>query len=120
MNRFWQKLQPAWLRRLDQRLLRDDPRLWATRIHQVLFFGGLALLIGVGLSLLTPLPLSQLPNPWTIFALLCVPMLIVYGFWLYRLTQFKADRQFGEAGTKGQLRIHLSYFLGIIGLTADH
>ncbi len=110
-------LIPPFLKRLDQQLLLNRPGLWTTKIHYVLFFGGIGLLLLLIKATLTPLSLSDIPNPGTHFMVLLIPIIIGFGVYVFRLSLFNVEKQFGQTAPGRSLRDQL-IFAATIGLLA--
>ncbi len=114
MLRKLQALSPPFLKRLDHHLLIHYPALWATRIHQVIFFGSLAFGLLALKALFTPIKLQDVPDTETHFGLLMVPVALCAGLWAIRVYQFKPEKVFGERKAGQWMREQLIYILGIL------
>ncbi|MFK7923407.1 MAG: hypothetical protein AB8H47_15700 [Bacteroidia bacterium] len=113
MQRFLQRLIPNWLKRLDQSWLIKSPAVWATKVHYVGFF----LLIVYGLASLwtaiVPINTQDVPDPGIYFGLPILPLLIGFGFWVYKVSQFKREKQFGKAESSKTVQEQAIYLLVI-------
>jgi hypothetical protein len=111
-------LTPSWLKRLDKYLLLNHPAIWASRIHYVLFFGG----VGMGLLLakawLGPLSLSNIPDPDFHFWLAAVPCILLLPLLTYQLSLFRLESKFGlrPSGYPAFQQISLAVSLALLFL----
>lgn len=109
-----QSLVPAFLKELDKKWLIEQPALWATRIHFVLFYGG----IGLGLSYLfaaiIPMSTHFIPNISRLFVIISIFSLGGILFWAYRVSWFKVERQYGLRYAGDRLREQLIYLFAVL------
>jgi hypothetical protein len=113
MHRFFQKISPPFLRRLDHQLLLNYPGLWATRIHYLLFFLSIAMGLVFLMVYATPMPFTELPDPdamWLFFALSGLGFLL----WLVQLVHFQAWKQGESRWWRSALRDQFVYALGVL------
>ncbi|MEL6651068.1 MAG: hypothetical protein AAFQ87_09735 [Bacteroidota bacterium] len=81
MHRFIATLSPVFLRRFDRYLLVNHPFVWATRIHQVLFWGLLGNLCAVLYASLIPVSSINIPSPWVGMFVLYLPVFVGLILW---------------------------------------
>ncbi|MEL7530355.1 MAG: hypothetical protein AAFN10_03565 [Bacteroidota bacterium] len=103
MQRLFQRLTPNWLQRLDRHLLLNDPVLWATRIHHVLFWGLLGVLLAGFYAYYVPVGERQIVLWLGGTVLMGCIAIGGLAFWWTRLLAFPATQQAGRL--KGWLSI---------------
>lgn len=109
-------LIPPFLRRLNDYLLVNHPFIWKTRVHYFLFYSlGVVNLLAIGLGLLYPVSMKQLPSYELIKDASMIMAFfsgIVYLLWIFLLNRDKKDiLTLGRAG----LSIGI-YFICILSL----
>ncbi|MEL7530352.1 MAG: hypothetical protein AAFN10_03550 [Bacteroidota bacterium] len=96
MFRFFQRLTPAFLKKIDHQLLVSRPGLWATRIHYLLFYW----LMGAGLAsiflTLIPLRLNGISNGENSTLMLGIVSGIALIAWAVQLAHYQPWKQ-GES-----------------------
>lgn len=118
MQRLFQRLTPNWLKRIDKHLLLNDPILWATRIHHVVFWSVLGLLLAGFYGLYAPVGERHL---WLLVGgtgLLGLASLIGFGMWWVALLRFPAAKQAGRLKGWLSLRNLLVFLVGTSLLSA--
>lgn len=95
-------LIPAFLKRIDQQLLLRHPIVWASRVHYVLFYGGLSVL---AMWMMSYLPMSQNSRPDIDQQVLIafIPAVIGLLVWAYHVGQHRAEVLFGRQSLKQRL-----------------
>ncbi|MEO1418139.1 MAG: hypothetical protein AAFW00_22835 [Bacteroidota bacterium] len=96
MSAFLQSLfRPSFMRKIDATLCRNQPHIWRTQIHWVIFYAGiiglpLTFLLAYGLPLSTP----NLPSAWTrgaLFWILQIGALSAMGAWIWQQFNLKVE-----------------------------
>ena len=85
MQRILRSLTPHWLRQLDHSLLISRPAIWATRIHFVLFYGGVALGIAALLGYYTASSVDQASDITFRTSYMIIPSALMFGFWTWMM-----------------------------------
>lgn len=109
---------PSFLNKLDDQLLRNNPAVWQTRTHLVLFF---AALFGAVLSLFCLLVFFDAKqysslSGWVSFTALII--FIGFVFWLIFLLRFNVFKRFGNWYAWDGLKSFLLYFISIGSMVA--
>ncbi|MFK7923406.1 MAG: hypothetical protein AB8H47_15695 [Bacteroidia bacterium] len=118
MQRLFKRLTPNWLQRIDKHLLLNDPILWATRIHHVIFWSVLGLLLAGFYGSYAPVGERHL---WLLLGgtgLLGLASLVGFGIWWTTLLRFPAVEQAGRLKGWLSLRNLLLFLLGTSLLSA--
>ncbi|MEO0474261.1 MAG: hypothetical protein AAF206_31930, partial [Bacteroidota bacterium] len=118
MKRSLKALTPAFLRRIDHQLMISHPRIWATRIHIILYWGALAMLGASGLARLYPLMLRDLPNPEIAFGFASIPAVLAVLAWAWQIKHFRPENQFASKSDPERHWVPLCYLTGILMLAA--
>jgi hypothetical protein len=104
-------LVPGFLKTLDQKLLLNNPLIYSTRVHLVLYYGILFILFLTGLSFLAPIDARDLTSTdiWVGFvAIICV---IAFTVWLIYLLRFNVFKKYGNIRPIHGLVTFLLYFI---------
>lgn len=104
---------PAFLNSFDRKLLLNKPSTWSARIHFVIYFSLLFILLVAALSFMafTDARIYSDAAVWTsLTALLCFIGLII---WLVYLLRFNVFKRFGKQSTTAGLKTFLLFFLGM-------
>jgi hypothetical protein len=112
MLRKLQQFTPAFLQQIDRYLLLNKPAVWATRIHHVTFWAGLALGLLLLKAAFQPMSLAEVPAFDTQLWWLLIPAGLAFFLWAYRVYQFSIERNHGERSSGHSLRNQLIYLLG--------
>lgn len=103
---------------IDQQLLINHPHLWATKLHSFLFayIFFLAAVVFVGFTF--PINTENVPaDIETHFICTATVAGIVYLIWLYQVSLFNVNRQFGNIKPFSSVKSHIVYLLIIILLS---
>ncbi|MFN0204565.1 MAG: hypothetical protein ACKVTZ_23820 [Bacteroidia bacterium] len=111
MFRQFQKFNPPFMQKIDKHLLLHHPSIWATKIHYVAFFLGIYTVFLRAFSAIYPIRLENLTDPEYHFWVSAIPLMIAFGVWVYQLTLFKVENQFGQTNFLQQLRTQGLLFL---------
>lgn len=106
-------LVPAWLNKLDRRLLLNRPNVWTSRIHLVLYYVLLfnLLILGIGFAFPSDPRLSgSIGSLTTLVAVVCFLGLII---WIIYLLRFNVFKRFGKESKFEGLKNFLLYFLAV-------
>ncbi|MEL7530354.1 MAG: hypothetical protein AAFN10_03560 [Bacteroidota bacterium] len=114
MQRFLSALIPKWLRQFDHKLLIQSPHIWATKAHMLGFALAIFYLLASLWTAIVPIKLQNLPDPILYFWMPIVPLLVILGFWAYKVTHFKRAKQFGEAEKNTNWQEQAIYLLVIV------
>ncbi|MEO1450979.1 MAG: hypothetical protein AAFV07_15725, partial [Bacteroidota bacterium] len=87
MLRHLQKFIPGFLLDLDRKWLVNRPGLWATRIHYVLFFGGLGTALALLFTQTRSISLQSVPHVFAEGWLVAIPTLLAFLFWAWTSSQ---------------------------------
>jgi hypothetical protein len=106
-------LVPAFLQKIDNKLLRNKPGIWQIRAHLVLYF---TLLFAAVLSLICFLVFFDARqystlSGWVTFTVLVA--LIGFVFWLIFLLRFNVFKRFGNWHPMGGIKSFALYFISI-------
>lgn len=104
---------PSIINTLDEHLLINNPTIWSTRVHLVLYYGGLFLLFLFGLSWLVPNDARNDTNIGVWATIISIISLIGIVFWIIYLLRFNVFKRFGEQKTGDGITTFLLYFLAI-------
>jgi len=109
-------LMPGFLKRAEQKLLLNNPLIWSTRVHLVLYYGILYNLFLTGLSYLAPMNIMGRSNTeyWVGFQIIIA--IIALTIWLIYLLRFNVFKKYGNIKPLHALVTFLLYFIstGII------
>lgn len=112
MSRF----TPTFLQKIDKDWLLNQPEIWATRIHHLLFWG--ALYVG-GLSLLGmlyPVSSNNVPDTEASFAIGLFSAAFGFLYWVYQVSLYRPQEQFGNLPTGYSVKEIGIYLAGIVFL----
>jgi hypothetical protein len=116
MNNYTQWIVPGFLIKLDHRLLLQQPTIWVTRIHYLLFFGLLlnVLLYSGGYFLYQP-NLSNIPYSIGNSALIIMtlPAISIFALWFVIQARYNVDKNFGKISARQDFSNYLFYVLSI-------
>lgn len=104
---------PSVINKLDEHLLINNPTVWSTRIHMVLYYGMLFLLFLFGLSWLAPNDARNNTNIEVWSTLIATVSLIGIVFWIIYLLRFNVFKRFGAQKRGDALLNFLFYFIAI-------
>lgn len=114
MMRKLDSLVPAFLKDFDKYLLLHYPRLWATKVHYLMFFvAGSVGMIGLR-AFLTSVDVSSPPDPEVWFFITIAPVVVAFLLWAYTASVFEVERFFGITSRWKQLGVHLIYLCSIM------
>lgn len=102
---------PGFLKRADQKLLLNNPLIYSTRVHLVLYYGILFILLLTGLSFLAPIDVRDYSRSgdWVGFvSIICV---IAFTVWLIYLLRFNVFKKYGNIRPLHSLVNFLLYFI---------
>jgi hypothetical protein len=87
---------PRLLRRLNRYLLLNQPVIWGSKVHYVMYYGLLANLLVVFVSVLAigPKQIDEFINSFTL--LLIILEVPAFFFWMFRQSIFDVDKQHGQ------------------------
>ena len=104
---------PAFLNNFDRKLLLNKPNTWSTRVHFVLYFSLLFILLVAGLSFFAFFDTKQYSDSavWTsLTALLCFIGLII---WLIYLLRFNVFKRYGKQSSTAGIKTFSLFFVGM-------
>ena len=104
---------PDFLNNFDRKLLLNKPNTWSARIHFVLYFSLLFMLIVAALSYFAFSNVNEYSDSavWTsLTALLCFIGLII---WLIYLLRFNVFKRFGKQSSTAGIKTFLLFFIGM-------
>ncbi len=116
MHRFFQRISPPFLQKLDQHLLVNRPGLWATRIHYLLFFLAAAYGLAGLLVYAQPMHLDNLPDFESTSILLAVLSGLAFLLWAIQLVHYQPWKQGEKSWRLHSLRDQGVYALGLLFL----
>ncbi len=111
-------LVPGFLKTLDRHLLLNHPRIWATRGHYVLFFGGMGLLLVWLKATFFPVSLQDVPDPEKQALFLVSPVSIGALLWVRSVVAFSGARHPGHFPLGTQVLTQGIYVSGVLLLAA--
>ena len=86
--KFINKLIPAFLKKIDQKLLINNPILWVLKVHYLLFWQACFSIFSLLLCYLIPQSLGNYPETAFTIAVICIANLLIYLVWLFASNQF--------------------------------
>jgi len=104
---------PSIINTLDEHLLINNPAVWSTRVHLVVYYGGLFLLFLFGLSWLVPNDARNDTNIGVWATIISIVSLIGVVFWIIYLLRFNVFKRFGEQKMGDGITTFLLYFLAV-------
>ncbi|MEM7367982.1 MAG: hypothetical protein AAF587_05235 [Bacteroidota bacterium] len=110
MIRRLQFLIPAFLKRIDHYLLLNHPIVWASKVHYVLFYGGLSVL-GIGLMSLLPLSHNSRPDVDQQVLLAIIPAAIGLLLWAAQVGKHRAEGLYGSYSLKTRILAQALFML---------
>lgn len=113
MLRSFHALTPSFLKKFDQYLLLNYPHIWTTRIHHVAFWGSLYFLLLNVISWTYPMAPNNVPDTIGHFLILGIPSAIFFLFWVYQLSLFKVEANFGISNVENRF-LNQFIYAGII------
>jgi len=104
---------PSFIDKLDEDLLLHRPDTWSTRIHMVIYYGLLFMLLLTGICFIVPFDPgnSGQTGLWTV--LLSIVGLIGFIFWLIYLLRFNVFKRYGRLGIGDSIKTFLLFFVCI-------
>src|SRR5262249_22112677 len=113
-------LMPGFLKRAEQKLLLNNPLVWSTRVHLVLYYGGLFNLLLIWLCFVTPIDYKGYSQAAFWIGFLVIIDVIGLTVWLIYLLRFNVFKKYGNIKPLHALVTFLLYFVsaGIIVLSA--
>lgn len=111
-------LVPSFLQKIDDKLLRNKPGVWATRTHLVLYFvAALALLLFVFCyaAFFDAKQYSSIGS-WNVFISLVA--FVGFVFWLIYLLRFNVFKRYGNWSAMDGIRDFTLYFVSIAAMVA--
>ncbi|MEM6348525.1 MAG: hypothetical protein AAF927_31875 [Bacteroidota bacterium] len=113
MQRLLSRLVPVWLRQFDRKLLLRSPHIWATKVHYVAYTLLIIYTLATLWTAMVPLSLQNATYPHWYLIMPIPPLLVVFAYWVYRVSLFKRSKQFGEADSQSRWQEQATYLLVI-------
>ena len=112
-------LMPGFLKRAEQKLLKNNPLIWSTRVHLVLYYGILFNLLLAGLCFLSPMEILGRSEAGYWIGFTIIIAIIALTTWLIYLLRFNVFKKYGNIKPLHALVTFLLYFVstGIIILS---
>ena len=106
-------LAPSFIDKLDEELLLHRPDTWSTRIHMVLYYGLLSVIIVTGICFVVPFDPGSggQTELWTV--LLSIVGFIGFIFWLIYLLRFNVFKRYGSLGIGDGVKTFVLFFICI-------
>jgi hypothetical protein len=109
---------PNFLKKIDKHLLLNYPDIWATKVHHVAFWGSIYFLLLTGFAWTYPLATDNVPEMGSVFLISMLPGAIAALYWVYQLSLFRIEKNFGLSNSETRFRTQLLYvaviaFLGM-------
>lgn len=111
----FRKLTPGFLLRLDHYLLTHHPAFWATKLHHLAFYLGLAY-TAIFLGAEMGVNLGSLPDEEVHAGILGIPIGLAFLFWTWQVSRSKLTAQYGKQSAAGRWGIQLLMLLGVSAL----
>lgn len=112
MSRF----TPTFLQKIDKDWLLNQPEIWATRIHHLLFWGALYV-GGLGLlGMLYPVTSNNVPDTEGSFAIGLFSAAFGFLYWVYQVSLYRPQEQFGNLPAGYSVKEIGIYLAGIVFL----
>lgn len=111
-------MTPTFLQKIDKQLLLNHPTIWATRIHHLLFWGGL---YACGMYLLAtfyPTSTQNIPDINAIFPISLLCGFLVFLYWAYQVSLYRPQEQFGVLPKAYSIKELGIYMMGILLLAS--
>ncbi|HNN32358.1 MAG TPA: hypothetical protein PKJ70_10760, partial [Chitinophagaceae bacterium] len=109
-----QKFKPSFLLKLDERLLKNNPTIWSTKIHWVIWYSILFIILLSIISFVVPLEFRRdsVNGYWIVFV--SIISFISFVIWLIYLLQFNVFKRFGNFTALDSLKQLLLYYTCIL------
>ncbi|MEL6676887.1 MAG: hypothetical protein AAFR61_32055 [Bacteroidota bacterium] len=117
MHSFLSKLVPPALKRFDLHLLKNHPVVWASKIHYVIFYGGIGLVLAGLLGLIYRLDAQHMPEMEVIFLVSAIPFALGLAFWSWQANRMRVTPHFARVNRNFSWKSLGLFFLGF-GLLA--
>lgn len=114
-------LEPPFMRRLNARLIRQQPWLWSMRLHHAVYLTVLLNIVGLGLATIAPI---RAPYALAGYMTTCVWLLIILQVatlfvWRYGQERYHVVREFGRSYDQSGWREFLGYALAFFLLMSS-
>ncbi|HEY8387710.1 MAG TPA: hypothetical protein VIK74_03860 [Parasegetibacter sp.] len=106
-------LVPGFLKKFDERLLLNQPEIWSTRVHLVLWYGFLFIAALASICFLAPADLRENSGVVYWIGFVIIATIISLVVWLIYLLRFNVFKRYGIIKPLGWLRTFLLYFICI-------
>ncbi|THU40768.1 hypothetical protein FAM09_01245 [Niastella caeni] len=83
MKEFVKKITPGFLFKLDNRLIRSKPLLWASRLHFLIYYELLLLAFNISISIFQPIGFTNIPNTLWLLIYGIASNLVLIICWIY-------------------------------------
>lgn len=111
--RFKDKITPGFLLKIDKYLLLNYPHVWATQIHQLVFWMTPLVIMMAIWAFCTPVYTYDVPVVIESVFFTMIPMGIIFLYWSYQMSLYNAETQFGRISTRIQ---HFRLLIGLGGI----
>jgi hypothetical protein len=112
-----ERFTPAFLQKIDKDWLLNQPEIWATRIHYLLFWATIYTLVVSLLGFLYPISTHNVPDPEVFTLITLIPAGIIFLYWAYQLSLYKVSEQFGNITRSFSFKELFIYGSGILLLS---
>lgn len=109
---------PAFLQRIDDKLLRNKPAAWAARTHLVVWFAALFSIVLTTCCYVAFYDSKQSYNTEGWLAIIGLIVFIGFVFWLFFLLRFNVFKRYGNWFAWDGLRQFVLYFISIGSMAA--
>lgn len=111
-------LVPAFLKKWDDKLLRNKPGTWSSRTHLVLYFALVFALLLFAFCFFVFFDAKQYShiNSWNVFV--CLIAFVGFVFWLIYLLRFNVFKRYGNWYAMDGLKDFILYFISIGAMVA--
>lgn len=113
-------MTPTFLQKIDKQLLLNHPTIWATRIHHLLFWGGL---YACGMYLLAtfyPTSTQNIPDINTVFPISLLCGFLIFLYWAYQVSLYRPQEQFGVLPKAYSVKELGIYVMGLLLLASTN
>lgn len=106
-------LLPGFLKKAEQKLLLNHPAIWSTRVHLVLYYGLLTMLVLAGICFINDKDLRANSDASLWSAGFSIISFIALTVWLIYLLRFNVFKKYGTQGALSPLTSFLLYFISV-------
>lgn len=107
-------LAPGFINRLDAWLLKNKPDTWSTRIHMLIYYWILFVIVLSGLSFLIPDNPLQPSNIYFWVMATSVLVIVAIVVWIIYLVRFNTFKSYGTVHIGDRIKTYVLYFISLV------